>query len=94
MATGTIKGAVTHTNNMKYNVNILSYDENNQYTAPCDGYIIGESSVGGAIVMGSKSLNHTVAPGAYATIFIQKGLKVFGENLVAMYFRAFSELGG
>ena len=97
MATGIIKGVVTHTNSMKYNVNILSYDENNSYTAPCDGYVIAESSRssnGGAIVIANRTLTHTVAPGAYATVFIQKGLHVFGENLVTMIFRAFSEVGG
>ena len=95
MATSKFKAATpTYINTMKYNVNILSYDENNSYTAPCDGYILAESSSnsnGGAIVIGNKTLNHTVAPGAYATVFIQKGLHVFGENLVTMMFRSYSE---
>ena len=95
MATGIIKGAVTHTNNMKYNVNIVSYDENNRYIAPCDGYVMGESITSdSAIIVADRALKLSVPSGTYATMFIQKGLNVFGENMYSLYFRAFSEVGG
>lgn len=87
-----LDGDITYLNTLKYNVNILSYTQANPYTAPSDGYVLaaGNNSGTGSIVLAGSSLRVTVPAGGYSSIFVKKGLTIYGESLYAMAFKAFN----
>ena len=87
-----LDGDITYLNTLKYNVNILSYTQASPYTAPSDGYVLaaGGTSGTGSIVLAGSLLRVTVPANGYFSIFVKKGLTIYGEGLSAMAFRAFN----
>ena len=71
--------------------NLASYDSDNQFTAPSDGYafIYNNSGQTGYIVLDGKT-SHGGAPGRF-TVFVKKGIKLYiGDTSFAARFFAIS----
>ena len=97
MATGTIKNTkysdMTALNgSATYNVEITSYNTvNNQYEAPCDGYILAQASGGvGTMSLYGAFLTMNIPNSQWGVMFVKKGGKAYCyEHIGRAFFRAF-----